>query len=41
MVAATMGWLESEVTAGDIRVTTRPTISRMIEFIATASRRIR
>jgi very-short-patch-repair endonuclease len=41
MVAATLGWLESEVTAGDIRDTPRPTISRMIEFIATASRRSR
>jgi very-short-patch-repair endonuclease len=41
MVAATLGWLESEVTAGDIRKTPRHTVSRMIEFIAMASRRIR
>jgi hypothetical protein len=41
MVAATLGWLESEVTAADIRNTSRHTVSRMIEFIAAASRRIR
>jgi len=41
MIAGTLGWLESEVTARDIRNTPRPTVARMIEFIATASRRIR
>ena len=39
-VALTLGWLEAEVTAGDVRNTPRPTIARMIEFIATAASRI-
>jgi len=39
-VAATLGWLESEVTAGDVRNTPRPTVARMIEFLATAARRL-
>jgi hypothetical protein len=37
MIAATTGWLASEVTAREIRKTPRPTIRRMIEFIATAA----
>jgi hypothetical protein len=39
-VALTLGWLEAEVTAGDVRNTPRPTIARMIEFIATAASRL-
>ena len=39
-VALTLGWLEAEVTAGDVRNTPRPTVARMIEFIATAASRL-
>jgi hypothetical protein len=39
LVAGTLGWLESEVTAEDIRITRRATIARMVEFIATATQR--
>jgi very-short-patch-repair endonuclease len=38
-IAATTGWLASEVTAREIRRTPKPTIARMIEFIVTAARR--
>jgi hypothetical protein len=38
-IATTTGWLASEVTAREIRRTPKPTITRMIEFIATAARR--
>jgi very-short-patch-repair endonuclease len=38
-IAATLGWLASEVTARDIRSNPRPTINRMVEFIATAAAR--
>jgi hypothetical protein len=40
MVAATLGWPESEVTSRDVRHARRVTIARMIEFIQTASRRV-
>jgi hypothetical protein len=40
MVAATLGWLESEVTSRDIRYNRRATIGRMVEFIHMASRRV-
>jgi hypothetical protein len=38
MVAGTLGWLASEVTARDIRRNARSTIGRMIEFIRAAAR---
>jgi hypothetical protein len=40
LVASTLGWLASEVTWEDVRKTPRPTINRMIDFIATAARRV-
>jgi hypothetical protein len=40
MVAATLGWLESEVTSRDVRHARRVTVARMIEFIQMASRRV-
>jgi hypothetical protein len=40
LVASTLGWLASEVTWEDVRKTPRPTINRMIDFIAMAARRV-
>jgi very-short-patch-repair endonuclease len=39
IIAGTLGWLASEVTSIDIRRTPKATIARMVEFIATATRR--
>jgi hypothetical protein len=39
LVAGTLGWLASEVTAHGIRKVPRHTIARMIEFIGAAARR--
>jgi hypothetical protein len=39
IIAGTLGWLASEVTSLDIRRTPKATIGRMVEFIATATRR--
>jgi hypothetical protein len=38
-VASTLGWLASEVTSKDVRFLPRPTIRRLIEFIARAANR--
>lgn len=40
LIAATLGWLASEVTAREIRRASRPTINRMIEFLGRASGRV-